>query len=337
MATIFKRGGSWEVQVRRVGLPTSTKRFKRKLDAEAWATSQEASIPSGAYAEQKLLDQFRLDDLLDRYQKEITPGKKSRVTEASQITLLRSQPLAQLRLPELTASRFAEWRDMRLESVSGSTVNRNLNLISHVINVARREWGLQILNPIPDVRRPKNNRGRRAHLTQEQESRLLSALAVSERRPDGTLGAGTRNPWMYSIVSLAIETGMRRGELLSMRWRDVDFDLRVVHLYDTKNSEDRDVPLSPRALATLEPLKGEPHAFVFPTSPEAVKKAFARAAKAAGMEELRFHDLRHIATTRLSRKLSVLELSAVTGHKTLSMLQRYYHPDAAQLAKKLID
>ncbi len=130
-----------------------------------------------------------------------------------------------------------------------------------------------------------------------------------------------------SIVELAIETAMRRSELLSLRWQDVHLSDRYVRLRDTKNGEARDVPLTRRAVHVLEALPREQDGPVFPTTADAVKKAFERAVKRAGLGDLHFHDLRHEGTSRLAEKLdNELELSAVTGHKTLSMLKRYYPP-----------
>jgi integrase len=336
MATFRKRGLRWEAQVRRRGLPEVTKRFDRKVDAEAWAAVVESEITRGVFRDRATAAQFTFDDLLARYALEVTPSKKGAGAERCQIDLMRRDPLARVVLSNLTAHCIADWRDRRLAAVSGSTVNRGLNLISHVLNIARREWGIPVDNPVGAIRRPRNNRARRVRLNPAQEEALLAALETVERDALGRLQAGGRNPWMRPIVILALETAMRRSELLSMRWIDVDLERQFVRLQDTKNNETRDVPLSMRAVHELASLNRDPSGLVFPVSCEAVKKAFARAARRAGLDDLHFHDLRHEATSRLATKLSnVLELSATTGHKTLSMLQRYYHPDPSDLARKL--
>lgn len=230
---------------------------------------------------------------------------------------------------------MATWRDQRLKSVSGSTTNRDLNLLSHVINVARKEWGIYIENPITMIRRPSENRSRCRRLSNDEESRLLSALESSERDEQGRF-TGPQNIWLKPIVILAIETAMRRGEILSLRWEHVYLQERYVRLLDTKNGERRDVPLSSKAVIVLQNLPRQISGEVFPTSAEALKKAFTRAVGRAEIKDFRFHDLRHEATSRLAEKLdNVLELSAVTGHKSLNMLHRYYHPKASSLALKL--
>lgn len=336
MATIRKRGSKWEAQVRRRGIPEVTKRFDRKVDAEAWSAVVESEITRGVFRDRATAAQYTFEELLDRYAGEITPTKKGASAERYLIERIRQDPLARTVLSNLTAHSIAAYRDRRLTEVSGSTVNRALNLISHVLNVARREWGIPVDNPVSSIRRPRNNRARRVRLDPVKETRLLDALEAVERNANGHLQSGSRNPWIRPLVILALETGMRRSELLALRWSDVAIQGRFVRLQDSKNGESRDVPLSMRAVETLTNLGKDPGGHVFPVSPEAVKKAFSRAVGRAGLGDLHFHDLRHEATSRLATKLSnVLELSAVTGHKTLSMLQRYYHPNASDLARKL--
>jgi len=130
---------------------------------------------------------------------------------------------------------------------------------------------------------------------------------------------------------------MRRSELLALRWEDVFPEECYLQLHDSKNGESRDVPLSRKAIETLQVvprLDGDER--VFPITDEAIKQVFQRAVVRAGIDDLHFHDLRHEATSRLAGRLSnVLELGAMTGHKTLRMLARYYHPRASDLARKL--
>lgn len=157
--------------------------------------------------------------------------------------------------------------------------------------------------------------------------RLLDALTSLRTR--------RVSPWMKPLVELALETAMRRGELLALRWQ-IDLDRRVAHLSVTKNGEARSVPLSSAAMGILQGLTKSPCGSVFPSKPQTVAAAFMKAAKRAALIALRFHDLRHVATTSLAKRLpNVIELAAVIGHKSLHMLKRYYQPDAADLARKL--
>lgn len=337
MATIRKRSAGWEVQVRRHGYPVVNQTLPTKADAVSWAAVVESEMARGAFIDRSLAESTTFGDLLTRYAREITVHKKGARAEGCRVQALLREPIARAPLSHLTGQRLAKWRDERHLQVFGSTVNRDLNLFSHMFNVARKEWAFPIDNPVALVRRPKNNRGRTRRLSREEEERLLAQLAPSERSNDGTsLPGGSRNPWAHTIVLLALETAMRRGEILSIRWSNVFLDECYLHLPDTKNGEPRDVPLSTRARALLAALPRGPSGRVFPLTPDSLKQVFERAVVRAEIHDFRFHDLRHEATSRLATRLdNVLELSAVTGHKTLGMLKRYYHPRASDLAKKL--
>lgn len=335
MATIRQRGSYWEARVRRRGWPTLSRSFPTKSDARAWATVIESEMERGVYIDRTEAEKNTLGDLLQRYSVEVSSQKKGRESERYRVASLLRDPIAKTKVAALSGKLMAQWRDKRLKEVSGSTTNRDLNLISHVINVAIKEWGVHVDNPISMIRRPPENRGRTRRLALGEEERLLAALDVPPRDEKGRL-TGPSNPWMRPLVVLAVETAMRRSELLALRWQDVELQDRFVRLHDTKNGDARDVPLSTRAASTLAGLPRHISGQVFPISADAVKKSFSRAAVRAGLQDLHFHDLRHEATSRIAEKLdNILELSAVTGHKTVQMLKRYYHPRARDLARKL--
>lgn len=337
MATIRQRGNNWEARIRREGWPPLCKSFNSRADARAWATVIESEIERGIFIDRTEAEKNTLGDLLQRYLTEVSSHKKGCESEHYRIMSMLRDPIAQIKVAGLSGKLMAEWRDRRLKEVSGSTTNRDLNLISHVINVARKEWGMHIENPIAMIRRPPENKARKRRLATGEEERLLAELELSTRSPNGCFeDGGSRNPWLRPLVILAIETAMRRGELLSLRWSDVFIADCFVRLHDTKNGESRDVPLSIRAVGILANLPIHISGKVFPITADAVKKVFTRAVERADLGDLHFHDLRHEATSRIAEKLdNVLELSAVTGHKTLSMLKRYYHPRAKDLALKL--
>lgn len=337
MASIRKKGdGQWHAQIRRNGYPNQTRTFKTCAAAEKWARSVENEFDRGLSFDRREAEKNTLLQLLKRYLIEITPGKKGATAEASRIRMLMKDPIAQFKAAALSGQALAEYRDRRMAQVSGSTVNRELNVISHVITIARKEWGIVIENPVALIRRPPENRARERRLRENEEARLLAALDEEPRNEKGQLASGTRNPWVKPIVQFAIETGMRRSEMLSLTWADIDLDNHAAALHDTKNGSAREVPLSSRARKLLKALPRSIHGRVFPTSADAVKKAFVRACERAGIEDFHFHDLRHEATSRLATRLdNVLELAAVTGHKDLRMLKRYFHPKAKDLARKL--
>lgn len=357
MAQITKRGDlQWRARVRVKGYPDQSRTFMYREDAEKWARATERELETAGFVDRREAEKTTLRTVLERYAREITPRKKSAEIEAVKISvLLKDKALANLKMSAISSSAVAAWRDRRSTDVGASTIIRELGILSAVLNHARREWGIHVENPIRYVKRPPAPRARDRRLSGDEESYLLKALADATRNSDGTFGSGgSRNPWLAPLVQLAMETAMRRGELLALSWEHVDLKRCVARLPVTKNGDARDVPLSTRAVAILKSLPRNIAGPVFPTTAEAVKLGFTRAlrraqityrddCKEAGkrpapsfLQDLHFHDLRHEATSRLADKLpNLIELSAVTGHRDLRMLKRYYHPKAEDLAKKL--
>lgn len=336
MASIRSRNGKWQARVRRHGHPPIEKSFHTRTDAEKWARGVESEIDRGLYIDRTEAERILFTGILDRYAIEVLPKKRGIEAEAIRIRALQKSSLAAYSMAALNSKTIAAWRDNRLKQVSGSTVNRELNIISAVINVAIREWGIALpFNPVTLIKRPASNRPRARRLESDEEQRLLEALTVSDRAPRGTF-TSMQNTWIKPLVQVALETAMRRGELLSLKWNDVDLNRRTAHLRDTKNGEARTVPLSGKAVTVLSGLPRSIDGTVFPVSADSLKKAFSRACVRAGIDGVVFHTLRHEATSRLAERLpNVIELAAVTGHKDIRMLQRYYHPRPTDLAQKL--
>lgn len=325
MATIRKRGErQWEVRVRRKGYPTTCKTFETKAAAQGWATIMESEMKRHVFVDRGAAESTTLHEALDRYLQEVT-SKKAGHQEAYLIKAWQRNPLALRPLTAVRSSDMAAYRDERLQVVGPKTVVHELNLISHLYNIARKEWGMgALMNPVADVAKPKLPPGRDRRLTAEEEPRLLAACAES------------RSVWLKPIVELALETTMRRGEVVALEWRHVDLERQVAHLPKTKNGEKRDVPLSTKAVEILKAVPRPKEGRVFPIRADAVTRAFDRACERAGIEGLRFHDQRHEATSRLFEKgLNVMEVASVTGHKTLQMLKRYTHLRPEDLARKL--
>ena len=326
MASISFRGNRWQVRVRRKGHATETRSFVAKQDAEKWARAVETGIDQGAFVSTTEAQHTTLKELIERYVREVTPTMKGAHDDTIRLLAMARRPIARLPLANLLPVRIAEFRDERLHQVGAGTVIRELAYLSAIINHARREWGIHIHNPVASVRKPTSPRGRNRVLLAEEQVRLLEALEP----------IGRRNPWVAPIVVLALESAMRRGELLALRWEHIDLYSRTALLPDTKNGEPRTVPLSSVAIEILTKLPRAINGVVFPVQSFTVDAAFKRAIKRAGLQDLRFHDLRHTAITRMAEKLpNVIELAAVSGHKSLAMLKRYYHPRAEDLARKL--
>lgn len=344
MASILKRGEySYQVVIRRKGFPTKTRTFELKSDAEKWARMIEREMDRGLWQEHGTEIGSTLGDVLRRYLNEVTPLKKGAEIEASKINAILRDPICERRMNILSSADVASWRDRRLRSVKGATVNREMAIIRHAVDIARKEWGMRLNNPCDQVRRCANSKARDRRLADIEQTYLMAALDA------------VKSPYVKPLVIFSIETSMRRGESLALQWRHIDLNKRVAYLPDSKNGDGRHVALSSTSVATLQALPkiGE-EGRVFPITADALKKAFVRSRERAQMlyvkdckakniqpsadflVNFRFHDLRHEAASRLFEKgLNIMEVASITGHKTLQMLQRYTHLRAENLAKKL--
>lgn len=326
MASIRNRDGVWQARVIRKGQPPVSRSFPTHQEAERWARSIESDIDRGSYQSRTEAERLTFAEIIGRYMEEVTPGLKGAKDDRIRLSALKRRPIASYSMAALTPKRLAEYRDERLAKVSAGTVLRDLASISAIINHSRREWGINIQNPVALVRKPTAPRGRDRILTQAE-----IALLLHELEP-----IGRRNIWMKPLVQLAMETAMRRGELLSLRWENVNVVQRVVFLKDTKNGDSRTVPLSTAAIAVLHRIPRSLTGRVIPLTICAMEAAFKKATLRAGLVGVHFHDLRHTAISRMATVLpNLIELSAVSGHKSLAMLKRYYHPCASDLARKL--
>lgn len=326
MASYRKRGNKWQARITRRGFPSEARTFPTKREAESWATHVESDMDRGAYVSRTEAEKTTLSDVLDRYMAEVSPTKRGGHEEIIRLKALQRHRISKLCMAALSPKAVAKYRDLRLESCSASTVIRDLAVLSSVINHSRKEWGIAISNPISMIRKPTTPPGRNRTLSISEEERLLEAVEPKRNR----------NRYMKSLVILALETAMRRGELLGLQWVDIDLTLRIAHLPIAKNGYPRSVPLSTRAINTLTEIPRSEDARVFPINAPAMEALFHRARARAHLNNLRFHDLRHTATTRLAQRVhNILELSAITGHKDLRMLKRYYHPRPEEIALRL--
>lgn len=326
MASLRQRNGKWQARVKRNGYPDQVKTFTAKVDADRWARSIEAGIDKGQFVDTLEAQRTSLKEIILRYVREVTPTMKSSADDTIRLKAIARKPIADWSLANLSASRIAAYRDERLKQVSNGTVIRELAYLSSIINHARREWGINTPNPVLQVRKPVSPAGRTRILSNDETLRLLKALEPT----------GRQNIWTRPVVQLALETAMRRGELLGLRWVDIDLVRSTALLADTKNGTSRNVPLSTGALTVLNSLPRSICGRVFPLKYFTLDAAFKRAVRRAKLNDLHFHDLRHTAITAMAKKLpNLIELSAVTGHKSLAMLKRYYHPNIEDLARKL--
>lgn len=325
MGTIRMRGAyQYQAQVRRSGFPPQSKTFESRRDAEKWVRSIEREMDTGAFIPRDEAARTTIKDLAERYRKELTPKMRGQRQEESRLKAAEEK-FGNYNLSAVTPAMVAKWRDELSKKLSPQTVQHYLAVLNRLYKAAARDFGipLPLGNPVAAVRMPTISNARDRRLEGDEETRLLTALDAS------------RGKHLKSVVLLALETAMRRGEILDLRWEYVDLKRRVLHLPETKNGSSRNVPLSTKAIAVLEGLQRHITGRVFDTSETAITEGFQRTAKRAGIPDFRFHDLRHEATSRLAEKLEMHELAKVTGHKSPRMLMRYYHPRAEDLARKL--
>ena len=214
------------------------------------------------------------------------------------------------------------------KTISHGTVNRYLAALSHVLTVAVKELKWLPESPMRDVSKFKEAKGRVRYLSNEERERLLQSIALSD------------NPYLHTIVVLALSTGMRKNEIMTLTWSDVDLDRGLIMLEETKNNERRSVPLVGKAHQLVQELaKGlqEPSGLLFPgkdpSKPIEIKKAWYTALRRSGVDDFRFHDLRHTAASYLAMNgASLPEISEVLGHKTYDMVKRYAHLSKPHMA-----
>ena len=326
MASFRLRGLRWQARILRKGSAPVVQSFVTRLDAERWARSVETDMDKGSFVSVSLAQRTTLGEVISRYIAEVRPSMRGAKDDAIRLNAIKRHGMCRLALTALTPAVLGQYRDERLHCVSAGTVIRELAYLSSIINHARREWGVQFDNPVARVRKPSSPQGRSRTLSPQECTALLNAVQPT----------GRRGPWLMPIVTLALATAMRRSEILSLRWKNIDMEKRIARLDTTKNGERRIVPLSSRAIAVLDALPRHITGVVFPLTGFAFAAAFNRAVIRSGILDFRFHDLRHCAITAMAEKLpNLVELSSVTGHKSLKMLQRYYHPNPVELAAKL--
>lgn len=327
MALIEKRAqGKWRARIRKKGYREQSRTFDTKAKAERWARKIESEMDDGVFVSRAEAERTTFKQLMTRYREEITIKKKGADVEESRIKMITRHPLFDRFLATISNSDIASYRDERLKSVSAGTVLKELTLMGHAIDIGIKEWGIYLpSNPVKLISRPKAAKARDRRFKEGEEKKLYDSIETH-----------TRNTWVKPIVQIAVETAMRRGEILGLKWEHTNLKEKFVHLVDTKNGESRDVPLSSEAIKILSGLPRDLKGKVFPISANSLQKAFERAVKKAELENIRFHDLRHEATSRLFEKgLNIMEVAAITGHKDLQMLKRYTHLKAEDLAKKL--
>lgn len=323
MAYFEKRGAAWRAQIRRKGYPTISATFDTKAEAQRWADGIEGDMSRARFVDSREAQQTSLADALKRYRREVSDHKKGARQEGVRIDRWLEHPLADKSLAAITSSDLAEYRDARIKAgAKPATVRLDLAIISHLYTIAAKEWRMDGLsNPCKNLRLPKGGNARDRRPTSAELAKLNAA-------------ASDIHAELPVIIELAADTAMRRSELVLLRRDQVRG--KVAYLEETKNGTRRAVPLSSRARELLSSLPLRLDGRFFSLSPQTVSNYFPLACKACGITDLTYHDLRHEATSRLfERGFQMMEVAAITGHKTLAMLKRYTHLSPHDLAEKL--
>jgi len=331
MATITKRGKYWRAQVRRLGFPPQSKSFDTNAEAVAWARVTESEMDRGIFVSRVEAERTTFAEALRRYKTEVCSRKAHPAQEYQRVDRWLKEPLAHRYLATLKGADFARYRDKRRAAGRAeNTIRLELALASHLFETARKEWGMEsLLNPLKNVRKPSGSHERDRRLRPGEYERIAEALD------------GSANPYARAAFDLAIETSLRQGMLMQLRWEWVDLSRRVVLIPSSVRRHGNKgvppaLPLSTRAVEVLKSLPQQVDGPVFPTTANALRCVWKRALKQLEIADLRWHDLRHEAASRFFEKgLHPLEVASITGHKSLTMLRRYTHLQPEALAVKL--
>lgn len=334
MAYIQQRGDYWRAQVRRKGHKPVYRTFDTRRQAEKWARHVESEIDAGVFIDRSEAEHTTLDVALTRYASEILPAKAHPAQEGGYIKRWKKHHLAYRMLASLRGVDFARYRDTRLaEGKSQDTVRIELQIVSHLFEIARKEWGMEgLMNPLKNIRKPGAGPARDRRLEAGEYEAIKGYLD------------GCGNAYAAAAFDLAIETSLRQGKLFALRWEWADLTARLLHIpAEVRRASNKGVPavvpLTRHArdvLIALQSRDGRKEGLILDTTANAVICVWKRAMAALKIENLRWHDLRHEAASRLFEKgLHPIEVASITGHKSMQMLKRYTHLRPTDLLAKL--
>ena len=299
--------------------------FPDMARARAWARVVEGEL--GAHARGEVVHRS-VWQALERYADEVAPKHRGERWERVRLGKLgRTLPFIRKRMADVTSDDIGRWRDSLAVDLAPASARREYGLLRAVFAVACKEWGMLPRSPFDGVAPPPEGRPRTRGVSDAEAGAIAAALGyVDGAKPE------TAQHFVALAFLLALETAMRQGEILTLDQESKRG--RVLHLDRTKNGDERDVPLSTRAAAIVALLPGD--GYLFPITSGTCDALFRRARDAAGVDGLHFHDSRREATTRLSRRVDVLTLAKITGHRDVRvLLKTYYAPDMAAVADRL--
>lgn len=326
MATIRKRGDKYRVEVYKNGVRKS-KTFRTKAEANLWGIEEERKIELNSKGMQP---ETLFSDVIVRYQNEVTVNKRGVKHELNRLNKFLRHPITDKYISDVTRQDLEDWIAERLKSVKGESVRRELSTIGHIFKVALERWGYIDKSPMIGLQLPEGSKPRTQRFTQED----IDALLYASSYPDKVSTARARTG---AAMLFAIETAMRAGEICNLTWENVNLEKRIAHLPITKNGTARDVPLSTKAIEILIRLRNEIDSeFCFDLKASTLDATFRKLKQMAMREYLHFHDTRREACSRLAKKVDVMTLAKISGHKDVKiLLNTYYAPNMSDIANLL--
>lgn len=325
MASIRRKKDKWQAVIRRAGEATISRSFKSKTDARKWAIAAEQRLDRGMCGQ---INKAALNDslgaYLDRYEAEISAFKACHHVERYIIGKWKRHGLARLPIGAVTTDRLLPVLNNYRQRYKPETIRKDFGLLRHMFNIAIEQWGVPLqVNPVQQLRLPSTVQHAVRRLPRGAWEAFEAAFAEDQR------------PMVFWMAVVALETAMRRSELLRLEWVDVDRARSLITVRQGKNGYARLVPITNRCMEALDSLEGQ-DARVFGMTPSGVANAWITIRDRAGYPNVRFHDLRHEAISRLFEKgLTVPEVAAISGHRTPSQLFRYAHADMQQILAKI--
>jgi len=331
-----KGGKRYRVQIKLKGFPNQNATFERKTDAKEWAKRTESAMKEGRHFKTMEAKRHTAGEMIDRYKKSVLPTKGThRSNQKTQLTWWKEK-IGDYTLADCTPALISQCRDDLLEEKtkldkqrSPATVNRYLAALSHCFSIAMKEWGWLDDTPMRKITKPKEPSGRVRFLSDDERESLLKACKEST------------NSLLYPVVVIALSTGARQGEILSLTWNRVDLKRRTITFFETKNKEIRVVPLVEHSLKVVEEMNKVRRIdtdLLFPgkdpQKPIDIRHPWKAALKKAKIKDYRFHDNRHSAASYLAMSgATLVDIAEILGHKTLQMVKRYSHLTEQHTAK----
>lgn len=320
MATFRKRNNKWQARIQLASGPTQARTFLRLTEAKRWARQLETAYQHGLFRTQP--ESITLNKAFQRYLKDVNAHKKRPKIEGYRIKAWMNSTLSEQFLEHIKTFHLASWRDEKIrQGFQPNTIRLHLAVMSHLYTIAKSDWGYEeLINPVTNLSRPKLPKVRETRITDQDITLIIN---------------NTTSPLLPSMIQLALFTGMRRSELVKLQWADVHWDKQYIHVKDTKNGEERFIPLIDKSAVVLKHIH-KINDRVFNITEHAVTVAFTRAIKRSQLTHMSFHTLRHEAITRFFEMgLTIPEVASISGHKSWSMLRRYTHLQSQTLINKL--